>query len=289
VDLDSIQRAIALREAGEVEEALREFETLANRSSEPGDMHSLICNQVNCLIRLGRIEEGRARWEQAEALSRTVNTGFLDAWLCFEEGRGEEAIRKFGVVLRCPVADYSPDFDWTQSADHLTHLSAAEWLARLLLDKGRGVEAIPIVEEALKQSEGDQRRSFCFYLGCAYVACERWLDAEDRLRESLSVERRDWWWAQAHYKLGICYTKTGRLELAEEELICSLPADRDDPFWAEVQYRLGVLYFKGGAYIKAKQAFEMSEFFQADGEQKQHISGWLAAVRAKLGEGEPNA
>jgi hypothetical protein len=63
-----------------------------------------------------------------------------------------------------------------------------------------------------------------------------------------------------------------------------LPGDRQDPLWSKVQYQLGRVYFNQGAYIKAKKAFEICEFFADDAEIRKSISGWLTATRTKLGE-----
>jgi hypothetical protein len=71
---------------------------------------------------------------------------------------------------------------------------------------------------------------------------------------------------------------------AEQELTRILPNDYHDPIWARVQYQLGRLYFNQGAYVKAKNAFEVCAFFVDDVELRNNISRWIAAIRDRLGE-----
>jgi hypothetical protein len=87
------------------------------------------------------------------------------------------------------------------------------------------------------------------------------------------------------FYLGVCYSRDGNGKAAEERLIESLPVDRRDPFWAQAQYQLGCLYFQRSAYLKAKTAFEMCAcFLDDDDDMKEEVLDWLSQTRVKLGQ-----
>jgi len=124
-------------------------------------------------------------------------------------------------------------------------------LGQLLFNLGRYAEAVDPLEGALTIAEGDHRKTLCYYLG-------------------------------------VCHYTTGKLEVAESELIQSLPENRHDPWWVHAQYHLGCSYFQRRAYLEARQAFELCDFFMddADTEMKQNVSMWLAAIHRELGLGD---
>jgi tetratricopeptide (TPR) repeat protein len=256
INAERFYLAIELRDAGQLDDALQEFAELASLSPDPQDKVDLIGNQVNCLIRLGRVKEARKRWAEAEGLGRNTYGTYMDAWLSLEEGNHQEAVRKFTLFLTCPVEKFLADVDTARSIDQETYVEAGERLGRLLLDLERYAEAVPPLENALKLADGAQRKKICFYLGICEVHRKQWRAAEEKLFENLPREMNDPLWAQTQYYLGRCHFETGKLELAEQELIRSLPADREDPLWRAVQYELGRVHFHRGAYLKAKQSFE---------------------------------
>jgi hypothetical protein len=53
MNADRFWRAIELRDSGKLEDALQEFETLADLESDAHEKADLFANQANCLWRLG--------------------------------------------------------------------------------------------------------------------------------------------------------------------------------------------------------------------------------------------
>ena len=163
-------------------------------------------------------------------------------------------------------------------------MDALEELGRLFVDLGRSEEAVAALEGALTLALGDQRRRLLHYLGVCDVDKENWEAAEKSFVQSLAADRQDFLWPQTQYYLGICHLNTGQLDAAERELTFSLPNDRHDPLWPLAQFQLGRVYYQGGAYVSAKQAFELSDFFSENADMKRDIAKWLAATRFRLGE-----
>jgi len=244
MDTERFARAVALRDGGKEEDALREFEALASRATDAFYKGSLLLNQANCLWRLGRLEEAREQWSQATAIWRTPFTEFLDACMCVTEGKSEEAVDKLMVFLKSHI-------DLKESEHQKVYFDAQDELGQLLFNLGRYAEAVDPLEGALTIAEGDHRKTLCYYLG-------------------------------------VCHYTTGKLEVAESELIQSLPENRHDPWWVHAQYHLGCSYFQRRAYLEARQAFELCDFFMddADTEMKQNVSMWLAAIHRELGLGD---
>src|SRR6266700_3507336 len=94
MDDGRFERAIELRNQGKEEDALREFEAMAEVTPNPQEAGSLLLNQANCLWRLGRLKEARERLSDASILWTSPFTEFVDACLCVTEGKTEEAVRK---------------------------------------------------------------------------------------------------------------------------------------------------------------------------------------------------
>lgn len=99
---ERIARTITLRDAGKVEDALKEFEELTSITVDAQMKSSLLGNQANCLSRLGRFIEARQRLSEAEKYWTNVYTEFLHACLYIGEGKPEDALREFPAseVLR---------------------------------------------------------------------------------------------------------------------------------------------------------------------------------------------
>lgn len=276
MDSERFERAVAMRDAGKEEDALREFEALADLESDQQGKSSLLLNQANCFWRLGRLKEARERWSQSTAIWRTPFADLLDARICLTEGKTEEGVCKLTLFLENHLG-------LKQSSDQDIYVDAQDELGRLLFDLGRYADAVAPLEGALSLAEGDLRKRLCFYLGACHYKNEHWQAAEEKLIESLPVDHADPWWAQAQYYRGVCHYKTGKLQAAEWELIQSLPDNRDDPLWLHAHYQLGCLYFKRGEYSRAKRAFELCKTVvgNTDAKMISNISAWLAAIPLK--------
>jgi len=276
MDSERFERAITLRDAGREEDALREFEALADLASDTQEKGSLIANQATCFWRLGRLKEARQRLSEAAGLWTNLYTEFVDACLSVAEGKNDDALRKLTLFLENHA-------DIKQSSDQDIYVDAQDELGRLLFDLGRYADAVSPLEGALSLAEGDLRKKLCFYLGACHYKNEHWQAAEEKLIESLPVDHADPWWAQAQYYRGVCHYKTGKLEAAEWELIQSLPENHHDPLWLHAHYQLGCLYFKRGEYSRAKKAFELCKTVvdDTDTEMRSNISAWLVAIPLK--------
>jgi len=113
-----------------------------------------------------------------------------------------------------------------------------------------------------------------------FFKLKRYADAVHPLNGALAFPETAMRKRQLSLHLGICHLENGNLPEAEQKLTESLPPKCDDPLWAEAQFQLGRLYFQQRAYVKAKKAFELCEFFtdETNTELKQNISGWLSGI-----------
>jgi tetratricopeptide (TPR) repeat protein len=237
VDSERFQHAMSLRMAGKEQDALQELETLASLATDPCEYSSLLLGQATCLLGLGRVKEARQRWLESARRWTNLYTELIDAYLCAEEGKREEAVHKLTRILE----SYS---ELGEPGNEDTYSEASEWLGQQLSWLKRYAEAVQPFKKALAFPETDERKR------------------------------------QLSFYLGICYLQIGNLAEAEQKLTESLPPKCDDPQWAEVQFQLGCLYFQQRAYVKAKKAFELCEFFadETNTELKQKLSGWLADI-----------
>jgi hypothetical protein len=77
VDSERFQRAVALRLAGNNQDALQEFETLSRVEADSQCRGSLLLNQASCLLRLHRVTEARQRWSGSVGYWRNLHTDFI--------------------------------------------------------------------------------------------------------------------------------------------------------------------------------------------------------------------
>jgi tetratricopeptide (TPR) repeat protein len=202
-------QACALRAAGKVEEALREFEAFANDVEDPQIKGSLLINQAKCLGDLRRIQEARARQQEAEKLWPGVDTEYLDACVCVDEGKVEIAVNKLILLLK-----NHPDLKQT---DYYVYTDARERLGRLYFQLGKYADAVPLLEEALELPGNDeQRRDLSYCLGCCQMRSGDLEAAEKNLVQSLPSDRRHSDWVHAQYQLGMLYYHRGAYLDAEK-------------------------------------------------------------------------
>jgi tetratricopeptide (TPR) repeat protein len=121
-------------------------------------------------------------------------------------------------------------------------------------------------------------------LGYLLFEAKRYADAIHPLNEALAFPGTDERKRQLCLYFGFCHFETGNVAAAEQKLVKSLPSSCEDPLWAKAQFHLGRVYFQKGAYTKAKEAFELCEFFgdEANAELKQGLSTWLARIATHL-------
>ncbi|MBZ5546004.1 MAG: hypothetical protein LAO07_20440, partial [Acidobacteriia bacterium] len=90
MDTQRFEHAIALRDAGRVEEALRELASLTEVCTDPEERASLLLNEARCYRSLGRLAEAKERLSRARRIaSRTHLLLYLEherAILLWHEG-----------------------------------------------------------------------------------------------------------------------------------------------------------------------------------------------------------
>jgi len=234
MDFERFDRASALYDLGRAQDALREFEALAEQASSEDDRCLALLYKANCLEDLGRVSEARQFWLQATAIRTSPYSEVLDASLCIAEGKPEEALKKLKNFL----------------IDHVDLQSASEWnaysgaqneLGRLLFNMERYREAVGPLEGALASTRAGQRWQICFYLGVCHLFNGKLEEAEAKLIESLPANRSDPWWVQAQYYLGCVYFKQGSYLKARWSFEASLSFidDSDTDFKEKVLSWLG--------------------------------------------------
>ena len=223
MDSERFQHAVALRDTGNEEDALREFEALADLESDPHEKADLIGNQANCLSRLGRLKEARQRLSKAERIGGpSPFRDFLDAYMTVTEGNREEAVEKLTVALR-------KHRDLKESDHRKAYFDAQDELAWLLYGLGRYADAVSAFEEALTSAAGDQHKKLSCYLGICYYKTGKLKDAEEKLIQSLPDSPADSWWFSAQYELGCTYFGQGAYVKAKKTFeLCAFYVNEND-------------------------------------------------------------
>jgi tetratricopeptide (TPR) repeat protein len=246
IDWERFQEAMALRDSGREEEAIRELRAMAQEALDPDEKAAHILGEAVSLLRLGRLDEARKCNRRAAdvAVSRGIRAriDFNEAVICWEERKFKES---FGVLNKM-LKDYSellstPDFRDLYEKVHQRR-------AILLAEFDRQREARPLLEEALSfQLDADDKALLLYYLGVAL------------------------------YKLG---DKLG----AKTRFLEAQQGRPDDYGSISSRFYLGVIYSEEGAYGKALQEFEWVEpRVSLTGIPKDRIYGWLAKTYRQTG------
>jgi tetratricopeptide (TPR) repeat protein len=202
VDSERFQRAVALRLAGNHQEALEELEALSSGELDSQYKSSLLLGQAVCLLGLHRVKEARQRWSGSVGYWRYLYTDFVDAILCEEEGKSDEAMRKLAQLLENSGAELR------EPGNEETYSDVSERLGNLLFGSKRYEEAAYHLNEALAFPETDERkRQLSRYLGICYLEIANFEVAENRLIESLPPDCADPSWTKGQYQLGCLYFK----------------------------------------------------------------------------------
>lgn len=144
----TFDRAIQLRDAGLLEDALREFELLVAARSDPMDKYSAMLGEVNCLMLMHRFEQARLRLDQALTLlpdepDALVEVQYHRISLLVEMQEYKAAYRQLESLLK--------DKANLLSGPNLRHVYEGIQMRRgyLLTTLQRPQEAIPILQETL--------------------------------------------------------------------------------------------------------------------------------------------
>jgi tetratricopeptide (TPR) repeat protein len=221
VDYERFERAVALRDGGKAEDALREFEALAKQETDEVDRSILFGAQANCLWRLGRLSEARQRWTESVTLRPDPTMELLDAYLCISEGKDEEALHKLTLFVR-NHAEY-------KTICPQIYADAQDELGRWLYGLNRYADAIDPLEGALPFFEGHKHKELSCLLGICYYKTGKLKDAEHRLTHSMPDDPADPWWFPAQYQLGCTYFAQREYLKAHKSFeMCELYVDERD-------------------------------------------------------------
>lgn len=246
MDLDRFNHAIALRDSGRFEDALREMQQLAAVTSDPSERATIVLNEAPCLMNLGRLRDARRRLVDGIRISPRedirARAAFTEAIVDWLEGNREVALEKLDHMLE----------------EHRQTLSRPEHR--------------DLYEEV------QVRR------GTLLVALGRFKEARSVLEESLAFEIEPGKRGDVMYNLGVSLMRIGELERAGDVFLRLLENGARRDYVASAHYNLGVIYSKEGAPARALQEFEWC-IPHADEANipKQNLYGWLAKVSDDLG------
>lgn len=215
MDFQRLERAIALRDDGQWEEAESEFRGLEGLSRCEEEKGELLINQAWCLSGLKRVPEARARLQEAanlqvKSLDYRARIDLLDASLDGEEGKAEESLKKLDGLLKKYTS-----FLQTQTPRYL-YEEAQMRRGCLLAYLNRFKEACPILEQVLGYGIA-KHADFFFHLGNCYLRLGKKADAEKMLSKALSLGLEGGWAVAGHYYLGSCYLGSGAYAKAMQE------------------------------------------------------------------------
>jgi tetratricopeptide (TPR) repeat protein len=221
---ERFEKAVSLQKAGKNEEALRGFEAISNEMSDEYDKSRVLLYEVTCLVSLGRFREARQCWSAAANYSPDSYTDLIDAYLCCDEGKHEEAFHKLTKLLD------DQNGVLRKPENEGTYSEASERLGYLLFDAKRYAEAISRLTEALITPDSDERKKkISLYLGIAQLETGNLDDAEKRLVQSLPANCSDPIWTEAQFQLGRLYFQRGAYVKAKEAFErCELLAKAED-------------------------------------------------------------
>lgn len=246
MDTERFQYAIALREAGRVDEALEELTTLRKANTDPDEEASLLLNETRCYRLLGRLTEAK------EVLSRAMREAPRDQlWLYLWE---EEAILYWHEGER-------------DKALKILERLRADYRELLLTSEHRALR------ERVQASQG-----------MLLTELGRYRQAKGILRECLSFSPANIDRAGVLHDLGMCFDQLRDRERAKEMFQALLGESQRADLAVTAHYRLGTIYYEEGAYAKALMELEWCLANAKEDEvAKLHIFGWLARTAQRLG------
>ena len=191
MDWERFQGAMALRDSGREEDAIRELRAMGLEALDPDEKAAHIDGEAVCLLRLGRLDEARKCNRRAAdvSVSRGIRAriDFTEAVICWEERKFKESLGLLNKMLK----EYSellstPDFRDLYEKVHQRR-------AILLAEFDRHREACPLLEEALSfQLDAEDKALLLYYLGVALYKLGDKLGARTRFLEALQDRPDDY-------------------------------------------------------------------------------------------------
>src|ERR1700690_2993286 len=194
-----VEDATALRDAGHLEEAIREFRLIAEETADRNCRAALLLNEARCHASLGHVDDAdRVLREIAgvapDDLDVRLQVSFATACVSAQEGKHDKAALQFGSTL----AEYAQLLDADQEfREDICLRRAIE-----LVVSDRNSEAVPFLEEALSfrtLSIGDQQLA-SFHLALTYEKLQEGDLAMREFQRTISFNLLNWNEAEARYR-----------------------------------------------------------------------------------------
>lgn len=218
MDVERLNRATALRDTGQLEEALHEFTGLESVAHEPGERASLLLNVSGVLTQMGRFDEAHRQADRAAALDSEPET------LCHA------------------LVAHSDAYSLAEKKD-----SALAELDRAL---GKYPDILESEQYRYLYEEIQTRR------GLLLVRLNRFQDAASILEQCASFDLDEYDRTKVLYNLGRCYFDLKNPSRAKQEFLKFLEAGGDAAYVASAHFLLGTIYYNEGADSKALMEFE---------------------------------
>jgi tetratricopeptide (TPR) repeat protein len=246
MDQERFDRAMALVDSGNVEKAITQLHALAERAEDPDEKFAATLKEASCLNSLRRFGEARAAVERARQIMRYEEAkAYADneeAFALWGERRYEDSLRLYNEVLSAfprvlKVPEHRELYEMAQAQR-----------GTVLATLGRAEEALPLLEEALTYSIGDEMKGG--------VYCD----------------------------LGYCFRIMNQPEKAKSAFEQALRLCTDPTVVLGSRYNLATIYAKEGAFGKALQELEWCEAHLADGDlPRDYVYGSLVKVLRAAG------
>lgn len=218
MDTERLNHASALSDSGRVQEALFEYEAMLNEPDLAADDRASLLHSISvCHYRLGDVANGVLAIEAAKAAVQDDALRFYidlqEGVLLWKRGRVDEALAIFERLLNNAAAGLLPEL----------RRSAQIHRAQLLIQAGRGAEAIPALRELY--DEGIDKGNSAYFLGCCLLRKGELEIAERMFAEAVQNSPERSIRLQAHYLLGRTYLRLRQFTNAKEHLkLCEAEA-----------------------------------------------------------------
>jgi len=218
---EKLQYAIELRDTGHVPEAVEELRAIASQTDDLNEKIQAFGNLVVCYRLLGSLSDARAAWQNARELASSTTEvqpdldlyiNFLDACLLNEEGKIEEASKKFTRLFH----DYADAFKSPENRELYEDIQHRR--ANTLIELGRFREALPLLEEVITFDlpPSDKIKLLC-HLGDCCIDIEDYESARRHYESAQEMGMPKEWESRSRYYLGIAYAKLDLFHKAKQE------------------------------------------------------------------------
>lgn len=220
MDQGRFEKATALQREGRIEDACREFHSMAAESNDPNERAALLINEVRCYADLGRVADAELILQQIRDLApddseARFSVDFVEACVAAQGGKHEKAVLHFEATLKGYVDLLQTD-EYRDLYEEIQQRKAFS-----LVHLQRYQEAIPVLRDA--SSFG-----------------------------TLGAETQQ----QVHLYLGICHAELHEPQLAKEQFLGVLDFGLKNATEADARYNLGVVCFLDGGFAQSKHQLE---------------------------------